>query len=246
MAALPESCPCLAGHTHTNWSLQLHIFPIWDGLSCDHSSSLSSWIKAAEISLLSRFPEATQQEGKALIRQFSLRTAEVGCKSPRDRRSSVFIICTAISLRVIISCIISQLRQETGGDASEEVKRRGSCMACCPAAVVWVSFPPQDLTQASSCPSSQTSPSHTVKEAAAFYPHNHRWQDWVIINGPRAQIPSPPTTAAEIFDKLRSIGAIYHIPDFSSHHNHSHSCIISYERSQELLASLKSYPSVAY
>lgn len=32
-------------------SPELHIFPIWDRLSCDHSSSLSSWIKAAEINL---------------------------------------------------------------------------------------------------------------------------------------------------------------------------------------------------
>lgn len=82
-------------------------------------------------------------------------------------------------------------------------------------------FPPQDLTQASSCPSSKSSPSQTVKEAAAFHPHNHRWQDWVTVNGPKAQLPRPLTTAALIFDKLRSFGAIYYIPDFASHQNHS-------------------------
>lgn len=128
------------------------------------TASLSSRIKAGEISLLSRFSEATQQEGRHWFgSRFFLHTTEVGCKSLWGRRSSVFIIWAAIILRVIISCIISPLRQETGVDACEEVKRCGSSMACCPAAVVWVSFLPQDLTQASSRPSSKSSPSQTVK-----------------------------------------------------------------------------------
>lgn len=119
--------------------------------------------------------------------RFPLRTTEVGCKSPWGQRSSVFIISVAIILPVIISCKISSLRQEMGVDASEEVKRYVSCIACCPAAVVWVSFPPQDLTQASACPSSKSSLSPTVKEAAGFHPRNHRWQDWVTISGSNAQ-----------------------------------------------------------
>lgn len=116
-------------------------------------------------------------------------------------------MCAAIILRVIISCAIPLLRQETGIDASEEVKRRG-WMACCPAAVVWVS-PPQDLTQANSHPSTKSSPFQNVKEAAAFHPPNHRWQAVVTINGPKAQLPCLLTTAAQIFDKLRSLKAVY-------------------------------------
>lgn len=170
--------------------------------------------------------------------RFTLHTTEVGCKSPSGWRSSVFIIRVAIILRVIISCIISPIIQETGVVASEEVKRPGSCMACCPAAVVWVAFPPQDLTQASSCSSSKTSPSQTVQEAAAFYPHNHRWQDWVTISEPSASPRCLLTTAALIFDKLRSFGAIYYIPDIASYQNHSHSYIISSEMGQNTLASL--------
>lgn len=196
MTELPQSCPCLARHTHTNRS--------------PHSTHPSSFISSpygtdwvVTTASLSH-PESRLQKSAsfhAFLRphnktgrhwfgsRFSLRTTEVGCKSPWGRRSSVFIICAAIILRVIISCIISPLRQETGVKASEEVKRRGSCMACCPAAAVWVSFPPQDLTQASSCPSSKSSPSQTVKEAAAFHPHNHRWQDWVTIIGPKRNFP---------------------------------------------------------
>lgn len=211
MTELPQ-CPCLVRHTlknsfphftHPQSFISSPYGTDWVLTTAPLSHPESRLQKSAS---LSRFPEATQQDGKALIQQQipSLRTTEVGCKSPWGQRSSVFIISVAIILRVIISCKISSLRQEMGVDISEEVKRCGSCIACCPAAVVWVSFPPQDLTQASTCPSSKSSPSRTVKEAAAFHPRNHRWQDWVTISGSNAQLPCPLTTAAPIFDKLRS------------------------------------------
>lgn len=79
-----------------------------------------------------------------------------------------------------------------------------------------LSLPPQDLTQANSHPSTKSSPFQNVKEAAVFHPPNHRWQAVVTINGPKAQLPCLLTTAAQIFDKLRSLKAVYQIPDFTS------------------------------
>lgn len=103
---LPNDRPSLASRRRSGFAA-LCICPY--GTDCALTAEpLTSYIKAAEISLLSRFPEATQQGGKLrLDSRLSLRALEVGCKSRWGRRSSVFIIGGAIILHVIISCALS-------------------------------------------------------------------------------------------------------------------------------------------
>lgn len=108
MICTPTQSPSLP-HLTTLHMAQIELWP-------QHGSLIL--ILASKIGLLSRFPEATQQEWEgtdSAAHSLSSRSTEVGCKSLGGQRSSVFIMCAPFILRVIISRIMLLLWQEVAG-----------------------------------------------------------------------------------------------------------------------------------
>lgn len=117
------------------------------------------------------------------------------------------------------SALGQEARVNARGEVGEKKRKKnvnGVWLVAPAAAESWSLSSPQDLTQASSCPSSLSSMSQTIKEAAVSHCCNCLWQDRVTINRPTAHRSSGRITTAPLFDKLRSFWGLffYDLADF--------------------------------